>query len=459
MGCNHSKIVQIRRPDADYSPLQPKFYKRRKTVHKFNLPPIPAEISHNTIAKCNHCLGCLSSKRSNFVLKGILGLEYHKKGLSATFTYEDQFLPLSAGVVRTFDSVQLKKRIRSFFSYHFPSSSIDFAESVEYGDRFHRLHLHLNIFGVDENDLKSLGDRYNQIGYSRRGYPIYESDIFEKLWHAYSGKQSAFSSQKKGFVRCQPLHENHVKYIASYNSKSLLNIPSNLSSFDFEQDLLEYKRFTKIITEHRSVLNSFLKYRILLLHQGSTDPDTVLSSKELFDLNVDIFNSNLSGYSLPYFARFESSHSNLCDDIDIYVYLRNSIKSLRSSIKHLYKDRSSFDHSESCKCSPRLGFKSLSNHLGTSSGTVGNHHIPSSWLRTMLDKYKIGDYVPLQSELGNILTILINRRLYYIDRLTSVLSDPSILDRENLISLSLQHEKLLQKHQEALMYSHHCNSA
>lgn len=387
--------------------------------HKFNLTPIPAEFQHSFIQTCGHCLGCLSKRRQKFTLKGILGLEEHKIGISAVFTFDDDNLPSTIGIGRTKHIRLLKYRIRSFFRYY-GYSNIAIQEAGQYGDRFNRIHFHLNIFGIDENVLKKLGDQYLQCGLSRRGYPIFSSSIFTSLWH------------NSGFVRCQPLHQNHVKYIASYSSKSFLK--TGLSSFVIDDTVLHYETLTNSISKWRRILKALTLFNT---YNHSTGSRNLYLPKILQFIQYRFFHGL---YDFEFFR-------------DVLIH------SIKRKIKSLYFERSKYDYFEYCRSSPTLGLSSLKNHLDTDNGVIANIHIPSSWLIRAIDNEKLGDFIPSNSQLYNMIKILERRREFYVNLRRSIELDPNFFSKSNSAAAIKNSSKLLNRTQNDIQFSHHFNSA
>lgn len=154
--------------------------------------PLP-NVNFNSLAykkgikefSCGACPECLSKRSSVWALRSVYECKAHKHSCMVTLTYDkfkyadrrnNEELPVNPDIVVNKRHIQLFiKRLRKWYSTHISSEPIKYLCCAEYGNRTHRAHYHLILFGVSFPDLHF----YKKSG---RGNPIYMSNILTKLW-------------------------------------------------------------------------------------------------------------------------------------------------------------------------------------------------------------------------------------------------------------------------------------
>lgn len=119
---------------------------------------------------CGQCMGCLVDKRRAWKVRGACEAQMHETSSFVTVTFSDDFLPYPPEVnVRTLQL--LIKRLRKA-----TGADLRYLACGEYGERDHRPHYHLCLFGFDFGE-----DRYPW-STSAKGYVQYRSPTLEKVW-------------------------------------------------------------------------------------------------------------------------------------------------------------------------------------------------------------------------------------------------------------------------------------
>ncbi|WGL31135.1 replication initiator protein [Dipodfec virus UOA04_Rod_736] len=133
---------------------------------------------------CGACPECLRKRSNVWALRSVYEARSHNHSCMITLTY-DKFkyennpsageLPVDPTIVCNKRHIQLFiKRLRKWWSKEH-STPIKYLCCAEYGNRTHRAHYHLILFGVDFEDKFY----YKK---SKRGNPIYMSATLKKLW-------------------------------------------------------------------------------------------------------------------------------------------------------------------------------------------------------------------------------------------------------------------------------------
>lgn len=196
---------------------------------------------------CGACPECLSSRASFACLTSVYEARAHVHNCMITLTYDtfvrdssgkivyDRFgLPLENPVnpdlkVNVRDVQLFLKRLRKWYS-SVSDEKIKYRVAAEYGSVTHRAHYHVILFGVRFPDLVF----YKK---SKRGNPIYMSDILNKLWKngictvdcinvnsavsRYCTKYLAKSRSDKTFSLCSH-HLGLSELIKDFNGKSYI---------------------------------------------------------------------------------------------------------------------------------------------------------------------------------------------------------------------------------------------
>lgn len=135
--------------------------------------------------KCDSCPECLKEKASSWALRGYFEAKVHADSCMVTLTYDNymrnsrgeivgELPPDTALKVNRRDIQLFVKRLRKWWSKTH-NDPIKVLYCSEYGSRTHRAHYHAILFGVKFPDT-CLYKR------SRRGNPIYKSNILTRLW-------------------------------------------------------------------------------------------------------------------------------------------------------------------------------------------------------------------------------------------------------------------------------------
>lgn len=162
------------------------------------------ELPHNRLKlPCGQCIGCRSSRSSQWATRIMHEAHYSPDNCFLTLTFDDDHLqkrefPESLDVK---DVQKFMKRLRKKFGngifYGFNNSQfiarnrIRFFQSGEYGSQFGRPHYHVILFNCD------FPDKYF-FKYSPSGEKLYRSNILESLWpfgHSSIGSLTFQSAQ------------------------------------------------------------------------------------------------------------------------------------------------------------------------------------------------------------------------------------------------------------------------
>lgn len=188
---------------------------------------------------CGACPECLRKRSSVWVLRSVMEARSHAYNCMVTLTY-DNFLrdkvgnivkgptgkPLETPVnpdlkVNQRDVQLFIKRLRKWYS-SISDEPIKYIACAEYGSHTHRAHYHLLLFGVRFPDAHF----YKK---SKRGNPIYMSDILTKLW-----------SHGICTVDSINVHSSVAMYCTKYCAKS-----RSLDTFILCSQRIGYRELTK----------------------------------------------------------------------------------------------------------------------------------------------------------------------------------------------------------------------
>lgn len=130
---------------------------------------------------CGACPECLRKRASVWALRCAYESKLHAHSYMVTLTYDNYLYsdrhsleerPVNPNIEVNVRDIQLFiKRLRK----HFSDSKIKYLCCAEYGDRTHRAHYHLLLFGLEFSDLQFLKK-------SKRGNFIYFSPTLTRLW-------------------------------------------------------------------------------------------------------------------------------------------------------------------------------------------------------------------------------------------------------------------------------------
>lgn len=127
---------------------------------------------------CGNCLGCRKNKAQAWALRCQLEYQNSSAAVFATFTYDDEHLPLT--LQKTHVSAYLKKLRKQF------TNKLRFFASGEYGEHTQRPHYHAIIYGASQHTAPQL----------------------EKAW-------------EQGHVKIDPATLANIAYTAGYCSKKI----------------------------------------------------------------------------------------------------------------------------------------------------------------------------------------------------------------------------------------------
>lgn len=145
------------------------------------------------IAKCGVCSQCIAEKANNWVIRNDYESKAHKDKCFITLTYAKNPIFLVKKDLQDF-----KKRLRKELEKN--KIKIRTFDVGEYGTKKKRPHFHIIIYGWKEEKPKYLG-------LSKKGFPIYQSELIQKTWGL-------------GRTTYQKFSDYEIPYIALYNTSN-----------------------------------------------------------------------------------------------------------------------------------------------------------------------------------------------------------------------------------------------
>lgn len=163
---------------------------------------------------CGQCPSCLKRRAQDWTIKLINEAKYHKEACFITLTFDNAILlDKNSKAVKEYGAqanfpynvayskkyfTKFIKRLRKKFN----EKKITYYHIAEYGEKNHRAHHHVLLFGIDfRNDAVTAE-------LSKSGKPQLFSQTLEDLWAC-------------GRTRIQLVNDNNIAYIAGYNSKKI----------------------------------------------------------------------------------------------------------------------------------------------------------------------------------------------------------------------------------------------
>lgn len=149
---------------------------------------------------CGKCMECKLSYSREWADRMLMEYSVTKKAIFLTLTYRDDVIPRKGEFynLEKKDLQDFLKRLRFYFSDVRGIKNLRFYGCGEYGEKYHRCHFHLIIFGIDLDDLKDIEFHHQSI----LGFKYYISPEMEKLWpygfcpvSNYSWKTGAYVSR------------------------------------------------------------------------------------------------------------------------------------------------------------------------------------------------------------------------------------------------------------------------
>lgn len=150
------------------------------------------------VVPCGKCLGCLMTRAFFWSVRCTCESVDYDESYFLTLTYDKEHLPEGGELCRA--HVQsFVKRLR----YYFKDYKLRIFYCGEYGEKRHRPHYHMIVFGLPLNKEKV---KYFPIDKSKRGNINYACPFLEKVW-------------KLGVVRMGTFSANAASYVAQYTLK------------------------------------------------------------------------------------------------------------------------------------------------------------------------------------------------------------------------------------------------
>lgn len=169
--------------------------------------------------KCGKCDTCRRQKAQEWAIKLINEAKYHEKSCFITLTFDNKILlDKNSKAVRVyganpsfvFNTDYSKKYFQKFIKRLRKKTGkyISYFHVAEYGEKTHRPHHHVILFGVNfEEDRK-------QMEVSKSGHIQYYSPTLEELWAC-------------GRTSVQDCNSNNIIYTAQYSLKKYKNNEKN----------------------------------------------------------------------------------------------------------------------------------------------------------------------------------------------------------------------------------------
>lgn len=184
-----------------FSPL--KGYRSRKINPDTHKRPVVFSPSQGypdmpVVVPCGKCLGCLMTKAFYWSVRCVCESVDYDECYFLTLTYDDDNLPDGRNLCRA--HVQgFVKRLR----YYFRNYRLRVFYCGEYGEKRHRPHYHMIVFGLP---LKKENILLYAVDKSKRGNVNYGCPFLDKIW-------------KHGFTRVGSFSSNSASYVAQYTLK------------------------------------------------------------------------------------------------------------------------------------------------------------------------------------------------------------------------------------------------
>jgi len=143
---------------------------------------------------CGKCAACHKQRTQNWGIRAMHEALLHDQNSFITLSYNDKHLP-SGGSLRPEDFTLFMKKLR----YHCEPQRIRYLMCGEYGEKKHRPHYHLLLFGYQFPDLKLYR-------ITKNGDILYNSAQLHKIWG-------------KGFAPIGNVTLASAQYVAKYINK------------------------------------------------------------------------------------------------------------------------------------------------------------------------------------------------------------------------------------------------
>ena len=149
---------------------------------------------------CGQCIGCRLERSRQWAIRIVHESQMHEQSYFLTLTYNNEFLP-KTGSLQKADVQLFMKRLRKKFG-----KGIRYYYCGEYGEKFHRPHYHLIIFGCEFPD--------KILWKIERGNRLWISEDLNKLW-------------KKGYCSIGMVTFESAAYVARYVTKKITGKQAN----------------------------------------------------------------------------------------------------------------------------------------------------------------------------------------------------------------------------------------
>lgn len=196
--------------------------------------------------KCGKCFQCRRERQQDWTIKLINEAKYHKESCFITLTFSNQILndrnskAYEYGATPNFifniqnSKIYFQKFIKRLRK-KFKEKRITYYHVGEYGEKFHRPHHHVLLFGINFHEDRKEAEK------SKSGYIQYYSDTLEKLWAA-------------GRTRIQDVNNNNISYIAAYSLKKFKNNQLNKKYKAIQSFSNRSKMNCKFIRKHPELI-------------------------------------------------------------------------------------------------------------------------------------------------------------------------------------------------------------
>lgn len=185
------------------------------TVKDWESPIHSRRTSHKEVTvKCGKCDTCRMEKAQEWAIKLINEGKYHKKACFITLTFDNKLIKTGghskandygahSGFV--FDIKASKEYFQKFMKRlrkHFSNKRITFFHVGEYGEKYHRPHHHVILYGINFTE----DGKRHEFRNSTSNHPQYFSETLTDLWAA-------------GICTIQDLNPKNTMYISQYTLK------------------------------------------------------------------------------------------------------------------------------------------------------------------------------------------------------------------------------------------------
>nr|UXQ88104.1 MAG: replication initiation protein [Microvirus sp.] len=163
-------------------------------LNSVSIKQLPGRES-NLLLPCNKCTSCKLRKAKEWALRCWHESQMHEQNCFVTLTYADQHLP----AYQDLDHRDFQKFMKRFRKQ--TGLKIKFYMCGEYGDKTHRPHFHVILFGYYPPDAV-----YHR---TENGFRYYKSEALDSYW-------------QKGFTDTSNVSYKNAGYIARYTLKKQL---------------------------------------------------------------------------------------------------------------------------------------------------------------------------------------------------------------------------------------------